>query len=344
MVDSSRCGHCGKPQDSPIHTKAWAAPELYHPYEPEPISGGASAHIADDVMEWAERRKAVGASVLEVGSMTDVRKMDGAELLDAVTRIYWIVEDGQERAKLIAEREAARQEAIRLIDLGRNVALFQPPADLCRHLARHMAGMIVPGSVAASEDKFHAYLAEELPRVMGAQLSAATQERDVALYLLSDIKEKLKAESAAQPDHGKLAEEIVFHFGVMGSPMNLESVKAAILRTALSAPAMPQVTLQEHTKHVQQFLNDLWAFSIDPLHEGMEGLKVAEVCAALLKAAKENRDSVYELQGLFRTACLWVWKGLDAPGQTLDSTMEAMRKEHELAQARPAPTGEPQPK
>jgi len=120
-------------------------------------------------------------------SMTDVRKMDGAELLDAVTRIYWIVEDGQERAKLIAEREAARQEAIRLIDLGRNVALFQPPADIARHLARHMAGMIVPESVAASEQKFHAYLTEELPRVMGAQLTALSKERDVLKQELRNV-------------------------------------------------------------------------------------------------------------------------------------------------------------
>lgn len=85
---------------------------------------------------------------------------------------------------------------------------------------------------------------------------------------------------------------------------------------------------KEHTQHVQQFLNDLWAFSIDPLHEGMEGLKIADVCAALLKAAKDNRDREYELTGLFRTACLWVWKGLDAPGQTLESTAEAMRAEY----------------
>jgi len=103
------------------------------------------------------------------------------------------------------------------------------------------------------------------------------------------------------------------------------------------APAQepPKIEMKEHLAHVQQFLNDLWAFSIDPLHEGMEGLKIAEVCAALLKAAKDNRDSVYELEGLFRTACLWVWKGLDAPGQTLESTMEAMRKEYKAAPAQP---------
>jgi len=100
--------------------------------------------------------------------MTDVRKMGGAELLDAVTRIYWIVEDGQERAKLIAEREAARQEAIRLIDLGRGVTSFQPLPDLCRHLARHLRNLIDPKSVAATGEAFEKYLAEELPRVMGA--------------------------------------------------------------------------------------------------------------------------------------------------------------------------------
>jgi len=142
----------------------------------------------------------------------------------------------------------------------------KPLPDLARHLARHMAYMIVPESVAASEEKFHAYLAEELPRLMGAQLAVATQERDVALYLLNDIKEKLKAESAAQPDPEKLAretEEMRADYQLVSQGWNSLSYIAhqadeklfpiiqatakvlfthypAILRTALSAPAMPQ--------------------------------------------------------------------------------------------------------
>ena len=53
---------------------------------------------------------------------------------------------------------------------------------------------------------------------------------------------------------------------------------------------------KEHTQHVSQFLNDMYALSVDPLHEGMEGMKVADVCEALQKAAKDNRDALYEAE------------------------------------------------
>ena len=75
-------------------------------------------------------------------------------------------------------------------------------------------------------------------------------------------------------------------------------------RAKIALGLMPSVTylldlvvakdkqFKEHTDHVQQFMNDLWALSIDPLHEGMEGLRVAEVCAKLREAARENREMI----------------------------------------------------
>jgi hypothetical protein len=84
---------------------------------------------------------------------------------------------------------------------------------------------------------------------------------------------------------------------------------------------------KEHTEHVKQFLNDMYATMIDPCAEGE--IKVAETCAALLNAAREQREYIDKAERRFRTACLWVWKGLDAPGQTLESTMEAMIAEAE---------------
>ena len=48
---------------------------------------------------------------------------------------------------------------------------------------------------------------------------------------------------------------------------------------------------QEHTKAVAQFLNDLYATMIDPCAEGT--IKVADMQAALLKAAREHRDQLH---------------------------------------------------
>lgn len=84
---------------------------------------------------------------------------------------------------------------------------------------------------------------------------------------------------------------------------------------------------KEHTEHVKQFLNDMYATLIDPCAEGE--MKVAETCAALLKAATEQREYIDKAERRFRTACLWLWKAWDAPGQTLEKTMETIIAEAE---------------
>lgn len=84
---------------------------------------------------------------------------------------------------------------------------------------------------------------------------------------------------------------------------------------------------KEHTEHVKQFLNDMYATLIDPCAEGE--MKVAETCAALLNAAREQREYIDKAERRFRTACLWLWKAWDAPGQTLEKTMETIIAEAE---------------
>jgi len=117
----------------------------------------------------------------------------------------------------------------------REAAPTKPLPDLCRHLARHMASMIVPGSVAASEEKFHEYLAEELPRVMGAQpdhdkLARPTCPDCGSLYLLIT---STRVKCARNPDAG------------CRWSISVEEFFASILRNALSAPAMPQEQIRE---------------------------------------------------------------------------------------------------
>lgn len=45
---------------------------------------------------------------------------------------------------------------------------------------------------------------------------------------------------------------------------------------------------EEHGKHVEQFLNDLYAIMVDPCAEGT--IKVDEMKVALLEAAKRDRE------------------------------------------------------
>ena len=52
--------------------------------------------------------------------------------------------------------------------------------------------------------------------------------------------------------------------------------------------AAEEVTLESHTKHVEQFLCEMYATMIDPCEQPK--MKVAELCAILLKAARENRE------------------------------------------------------
>jgi hypothetical protein len=54
------------------------------------------------------------------------------------------------------------------------------------------------------------------------------------------------------------------------------------------------VTLAEHTKHVSDFLNELYATMIDPCVEGT--MTVKETCDALLKAAVEQREQLHALR------------------------------------------------
>jgi Lar family restriction alleviation protein len=61
-----------------------------------------------------------------------------------------------------------------------------------------------------------------------------------------------------------------------------------------SLEARLETQLAEHFKHVQQFLTDMYATMIDPVEAS--GLKVAELCALLLKQATEDRQRLYDLQ------------------------------------------------
>jgi hypothetical protein len=56
----------------------------------------------------------------------------------------------------------------------------------------------------------------------------------------------------------------------------------------------PKITFAEHTKHVSDFLNELYATMIDPCVEGT--MTVKETCDALLKAAVEQREQLHALR------------------------------------------------
>jgi len=55
-----------------------------------------------------------------------------------------------------------------------------------------------------------------------------------------------------------------------------------------------QAGLREHGKHLGQFLNDMYATMIDPVDD--HGMKVAELCETLLKAARDNRQALADSQ------------------------------------------------
>jgi hypothetical protein len=65
------------------------------------------------------------------------------------------------------------------------------------------------------------------------------------------------------------------------------------VRKALDAePAeKPAMTLEEHTQHVQRFLNEMWSIMGDPV-ENFKGT-VAEMCETLLRLAREQREREY---------------------------------------------------
>jgi hypothetical protein len=66
----------------------------------------------------------------------------------------------------------------------------------------------------------------------------------------------------------------------------------------VSAPS--PVIPEDHIEHVKAFLNEMYATMIDPCAEGV--MKVGEMCAALIEAARQQRQQIYDHADALRVA------------------------------------------
>jgi hypothetical protein len=70
----------------------------------------------------------------------------------------------------------------------------------------------------------------------------------------------------------------------------LDSLDTALPAPMLLCDQIEPVTLAQHTKYVEEFLQQMYATMIDPVEQPK--LKVAEMCELLLKTAREQREQI----------------------------------------------------
>jgi hypothetical protein len=164
---------------------------------------------------------------------------------------------------------------------------------------------------AVWNDGFHAYTKEQLAWVFfqkGAESMLAhppeagkVQDDEALLAEYTDIRKKLLWGATTTTSEFdifkagyKYAMESVTGVGpasTTGAPSCRETQVRSLPDSAPSPVAQGAgVTLAEHTKHVSDFLNELYATMIDPCAEGT--MTVKETCDALLKAAVDQREQL----------------------------------------------------
>jgi CII-binding regulator of phage lambda lysogenization HflD len=98
----------------------------------------------------------------------------------------------------------------------------------------------------------------------------------------------LKLKMSAYPQDSKVADQVIEELMLLRGPKGEEDhvSKVAQLQTTIS---QQEEKFEQHTKHVSEFLREMYAVMIDPLDSS--DLKVAEMTATLLDAAKRDRET-----------------------------------------------------